>query len=99
MVIPVKAKYFCMILAGISVYQGLLASGGATALAQLGAMGLGYLFIGFSNQMWFMSLLHKVFSFKKNSSTSPKNTFKKAKKSHLKIVKDDKDEKPPRYWQ
>ena len=105
MVIPVKAKYFCMILAGISVYQGLLASGGATALAQLGAMGLGYLFIGFSNQIWFLNILRKVLLFKdaaSSSSSSPRENFKKGKKSHLKIVKDgndDKDDKPPRYWQ
>ena len=98
MVIPVKAKYFCMILAGISVYQGLLASGGATALTQLVAMALGYLFIGISNELWFLKLLQKVFSF--NKPKSPKSAFKQSKKSHLHLVKEDeKEDKPPRYWQ
>ena len=99
MVIPVKAKYFCMILAGISVYQGLIASGGATALTQLLAMGLGYVFIGVSNQLWFLKLLQKVFSLGAKASTPNQQYAKKKKSSHLSLVKEDEKDKPPRYWQ
>ena len=99
MVIPVKAKYFCMILAGISVYQGLIASGGATALTQLLAMGLGYLFIDMSNQLWFLKTLQKVFSFGKGPKTPTGQFQRKKKSSHLSLVEDDDQDKPPRYWQ
>ena len=46
--IPVKAKYFCMILAAMALYQGVFTPGGAQAWGQLAAMAFGFGFTYFS---------------------------------------------------
>ena len=91
MIIPVKAKYFCMILVVISLYQGVASPTGIGAWGQLGAIASAYLFM--------IAISHK--NFKLLSDKMGKMTqVKAAKKSKAKlsIVKDDNDT-PPKYWQ
>ena len=91
MVIPVKAKYFCMILVIISLYQGIASPTGVGAWGQLGAIASAYLFM--------MVISHR--NFKTLSNKMGKMTqVRAAKKSKAKlsIVKDDNDT-PPKYWQ
>ncbi len=94
MVIPVKAKYFCLILAAMSLYQGLVSSGKGAALGQLSAMAFGYIFLHILKMSWFKKLVAN------KAVKSPFQAKKSAtKNSHLRIVKEDDNEKPPRYWQ
>ena len=91
MIIPIKAKYFCMILVVISLYQGTSGPTGIGAWGQLGAIAAAYLFM--------IVISHR--NFKLLSSKMGKMTqIKTAKKSKAKlsIVKDDNDT-PPKYWQ
>ena len=71
---PVKAKWFCLILVGILLYQGIFSSGGAGALGHFGAMvsGFGYLL--------FLS---------RKSLKLPSIKRKNKNKPGLRIVKDD----------
>lgn len=91
MVIPVKAKYFCMILIVISLYQGIASPTGVGAWGQLGAIFSAYLFM--------IVISHR--NFKALSTTMGKMTQArsiKKSKAKLSIVKDDNDQ-PPKYWQ
>jgi membrane associated rhomboid family serine protease len=45
MIIPVQAKYFCLILAAIALFQGFQGPAGAGAWGQLGAIASGFLFM------------------------------------------------------
>jgi len=91
MIIPVKAKYFCMILVVISLYQGIASPMGAGSWGQLGAIFSAYLFM--------IAVSHR--NFKQLSDKMNKITQLRSKpksKAKLSIVKDD-SEKPPKYWQ
>ncbi len=91
MIIPVKAKYFCMILVVISLYQGISSPTGAGSWGQLGALASAYLFM--------IAISHRNFrqlSDKMNKITQIRSKSKS--KAKLSIVKDD-SEKPPKYWQ
>lgn len=91
MIIPVKAKYFCMILVVISLYQGIASPTGVGAWGQLGAI--------FSSYLFMIAISHS--NFKQLSDKMSKITQSRAKpksKAKLSIVKDD-SEKPPKYWQ
>ena len=87
MLIPLKAKYFCMILAGMSLYSGLFTPNGAMAFGNLFAMGFGFLFLKVEHIKSF-----KKFTSKNYSSKTVKN------KANLRIVEDE-EKKPPRYFQ
>jgi membrane associated rhomboid family serine protease len=91
MIIPIKAKYFCMILVVISLYQGIASPTGIGAWGQLGAIIFAYLFMIVISHRNF-----KVLSDKMGKMTQVK-TAKKSK-AKLSIVKDDNDS-PPKYWQ
>ena len=93
MVIPIKAKFFCMILGAMSLYQGLLSSGGGAAMGQLAAMGFGFVFIKILPMPWFNKLVAK------SGKASQFKGKKTVKKSHLRIVEDEKKDDSPRYWQ
>jgi len=43
--IPIKAKYFAMLIIGIELYMGFFSASGVSTLAHLGGVALGYLFI------------------------------------------------------
>lgn len=91
MVIPVKAKYFCMILVVISLYQGIASPTGVGAWGQLGAIASAYLFMIAISHRNFKTLADKM------SKMTQVRTVKKSK-AKLTIVKDDNDQ-PPKYWQ
>jgi membrane associated rhomboid family serine protease len=91
MIIPVKAKYFCMILVAISLYQGMSGPMGVGAWGQLGGIISAYLFmVSVSNRNF------KLLSEKMGQLTQRKGV--KKSKAKLSIVKDD-NEHPPKYWQ
>ena len=91
MIIPVKAKYFCMILVVIALYQGIASPAGVGSWGQLGAIFSAYLFMVMVSRRNISSLSEKI-----NKMTQIKSVRKSRAK--LSIVKDD-NEKPPKYWQ
>lgn len=91
MIIPVKAKYFCMILVVISLYQGIASPTGVGAWGQLGAIASAYLFMIAISHRNFKTLADKM------SKMTQARPVKKSK-AKLTIVKDDNDQ-PPKYWQ
>lgn len=91
MIIPVKAKYFCMILVVISLYQGIASPTGVGAWGQLGAIASAYLFMIAISHRNFKSLSNKM-----GKMTQIRQV--KKSKAKLSIVKDD-NETPPKYWQ
>ena len=90
---PMKAKYFCMLLAGIQLYMGLTSGAGATSLSHLVAMGGAFVFLQYK------SLQARGI----NLETLKKQRHKEKMKSKLSIVKDEPkehaDPKDPKYWQ
>lgn len=91
MLIPVKAKYFCMILVVISLYQGIASPTGVGAWGQLGAIASAYLFM--------IAISHRNFKLLSDKMSQMTQVRSKPKsKAKLSIVKDD-SEKPPKYWQ
>jgi len=85
MLFPMKAKAFCLLLAGIEGYFALFSSAYA-AFSHLFAMGLSFLFIRYQNHLVVKSIFQKSLKREKKG------------KGHLYVVKSDKDE-PPKYWQ
>lgn len=89
MIIPVKAKYFCMLLVVIALYQGISSPLGIGAWGQLGAILSAYLFMLTISHRNFRNLSDKL---SKMTQARPKKS-----KAKLTIVKDDQDG-PPKYW-
>jgi membrane associated rhomboid family serine protease len=88
-VFPVKAKWFCLIMAAVQLYMGFF-SGNASSWGHLFSMGVAYLLIRYQTQSlvawWFKSTITL-----KKSGSSKKGA------AHLKLVRpDDKD--GPKYW-
>lgn len=96
MIIPVKAKYFCLILAGMNVYQGFFSPGGAQAFGNIASMIYGALFV-----FGFRAFGNYVRSQGARVSRGHKSSKAKKNKAHLRLV--DEDEKPdpnePKFWQ
>jgi membrane associated rhomboid family serine protease len=90
MLIPVKAKYFCMILVVITLYQGVASPSGVGAWGQLGAIFSAYLFMVIISHRNMKSLSEKLGKMTQIRSV-------KKSRAKLSIVKDD-SEKPPKYW-
>ncbi len=90
MLIPVKAKYFCMILVAITLFQGLSGPYGVGAWGQLGGILAAYLFMVVVSHRNF-----KILSQKMSQMTQMRSA--KKSKAKLTIVKDDNDS-PPKYW-
>ena len=91
---PMKAKYFCMLLAGIQLYMGFFSGSKVASLCQLAAMGFSYLFLKYKS----MKAQGKSFSSFKDQR------HKEKMKSKLRIVtdeekKDKADPKDPKFWQ
>ena len=72
MIIPIKARYFCMILVAISLYQGLSGPMGVGAWGQLGGIISAYLFMILVSNRNFKLLSEKM---------GQMTQMKKAKKS------------------
>jgi len=92
---PMKAKYFCMILAGIELYMSVFSSYSHGSLAHLISMGVGFGYL-------------KVKSLQARGVTlgAIKEQYHRNKmKNKLKLIKDDEippdkpDPENPKYWQ
>lgn len=95
LIFPMKAKYFCMLLMGMLLFTGFLASA-QTAWGHLGAM-----FGGFAWMYW--SAKYKALGTGKRSNSGKiLNIFNKKKNTKLYIVRDedgnDISDKDPKYW-
>lgn len=90
---PMKAKYFCMLLAAIQLYMGLTSGSGASSLSHLVAMASAFVFLRY------MSMKARGVSL----DSIKRQRHKEKMKSKLSIVKDvpkDKaDPQDPKYWQ
>ena len=84
MVIPVQAKYFCMILIGMQLWFGFFSSAAVLAWGQLAAMACAFFYMILVSS----PTLKKLTSFPKR---------RKIRSDHLKLVK--KNKKNPKYWQ
>lgn len=107
LIFPMKAKYFCLLLIAITLYQGIFTPGGILAWGHLGVMFGG--FIAFRMLMkpdvrGFLNFL----SYKFSGQEKQKNQFaERIRKSNLRIIKGEKDsrdddddnQRPPKYWQ
>lgn len=96
MIIPVKAKYFCLILAAMNVYQGFFTPGGAQAFGNIASMIFGAAFV-FGMRGFGLYLRDQASTLKsKASKKAPKK-----RKGHLRLVDDEEKPNPdePRYWQ
>lgn len=89
MIFPIKAKYFCMILVVIALYQGIASPLGIGAWGQLGGILSAYLFM--------VIISHKNFKNLAQRFSQMTQVRKPKSKAKLTIVKDDKEE-PPKYW-
>jgi membrane associated rhomboid family serine protease len=87
LIFPMKAKYFCMILIGMLLFNGFFTPAKVLAWGHLGAMAFGY--------GWMMLISSQKWK-SMNTPSMPKKRPKS--KANLRIVEDD-DEKPPKYWQ
>ena len=94
---PMKAKYFCLLLAGIELYMGVFSPFGKAAWGHLAAMAVGFGFLRL-----------KTYWLKQKSSKSfePPHKREKAKKgrANLYLVSGgDENKRPnpddPKYWQ
>ncbi|MBY0515763.1 MAG: rhomboid family intramembrane serine protease [Bacteriovoracaceae bacterium] len=84
---PVKAKWFCLIMAGVELYLGVF-SGNPASWGHLFAMLFGFLLIRYQTTPFL------VWWFKGNQGSAQK---KSRNASHLKLVKKD-DENKPTHW-
>jgi membrane associated rhomboid family serine protease len=83
---PMKAKWFCLIMAGVELYLGVF-SGNPAAWGHLLSMGVGFALIRYQTWAPIAWWLKEGGAAKRSSKGS----------SHLKLVKDDEDDKP-KYW-
>ena len=97
LIFPMKAKYFCMLLAGIQLYTGFFSSSGAVSFSHLGAMFFAFFFL-------------KYKSLKAQGVTLEdykRKLHKERMKSKLRIVSDEEesvkknkaDPQDPKFWQ
>lgn len=93
MIIPVQAKYFCMILVAILLFQGVSTPLMVGVWGQLGAFLSGLLFMIVVSNRNFKLLSEKMSSLSEIS-------FKRKSKAKLSIVKNEKNEGEgsPKYW-
>lgn len=87
MIFPMRARTFCLILAGIEAYMALFTSF-SSSWPHLFAMGISFLIIRYQNNRVIRTVLNSSFS----------RPRPKKKGNHLYVVKEE-DEKPPKYWQ
>lgn len=85
MIFPMRARTFCLILAGIELYLAVFNSI-TSSWAHILSMGISYLIIRFQTKPLVRSVLNSTFAKKKQG------------KNHLYVVKDE-DQKPPKFWQ
>ena len=93
LIFPMKAKYFCMLLAGMQVYLSVFSAHGKTALVHLSSMLVGFVYL-------------KVLSMRargKGISSFMANRKKEKVKKNLYIVPNEGEQKAnpkdPKFWQ
>ncbi|MCY4644861.1 MAG: rhomboid family intramembrane serine protease [Bacteriovoracales bacterium] len=86
LIFPMKAKHFCLLIIGILFFSGIF-SNNPSSWGHLGAV------FGAFGQMVMTTLYRQK---KRSFLTSFKKISKKT--PHLHIVKDDTEEKDPKYW-
>lgn len=84
---PVQAKWFCLIMAGVELYMGLL-GGNPAAWGHLLSMGIAFLMIRYQQ----FSLL--AWWLRSGPAKTPRDKAKGA--SHLRLI--NKDDDKPKYW-
>ncbi|MBD67039.1 MAG: hypothetical protein CME62_17690 [Halobacteriovoraceae bacterium] len=98
LIFPMKAKYFCMLLAAIEIYMGMFSANGNAAWAHLASMLFGFLFLKMK------SLQARGVTLSALKEEHHRNKMRQK----LKIVKDEEEapktpKKPdpnnPKYWQ
>ena len=91
LIFPMKAKYFCMILIGMQLYQGFFSPSGAQAWGHLGAILGGYLYM--------LVISHPATKkyFGGGGGHAERRRKTKLERSHLSIVKemDENKDEPP----
>lgn len=89
LIFPMKAKYFCMILIAMQLYQGFFSPSGAQAWGHLGAILGGYLYM--------LAVSHPATKgiFGGGGDQAAKRKKAKLERSHLSIVKDTEDKDDP----
>lgn len=93
LIFPMKAKYFCLLIIAISLYNGFFSPGRAGAWAQLGMMAGAFLWVVFKTSEGRALLGMSLAKMRKNSEVR-----KKPQASHLKLVKKEDEDEPPKYW-
>ena len=93
LIFPMKAKYFCMILVAMELYQGFFSPGAAQAWGHLGAILGGYLYMLVISHPATKNILGG------GGGHSERRTKTKLERSHLSIVKDEEssDDDPTMY--
>lgn len=90
---PMKAKYFCMVLAGIELYMGLFSPNAKASWAHLSAAAAGYGYLKWKSMRAKGQSLGNLMG----------QATKKRRKNNLRIVKDEEGQganpKDPRFWQ
>ncbi len=93
---PMKAKYFCMLLAGIQVFMALTSTAFNSAWFHLISMGTGFIFLKYQ------SLKARGLGLK-NIMDNHKSHQARKKRGNLRLVKTEEEQKAnpedPKYWQ
>jgi|GEM_PF-1310741 membrane associated rhomboid family serine protease len=99
-IFPVKAKYFCMILAGMELMMGLFSQSGVVSLGHLSAFVVAYLFIRFTDLAATISIPFGKISLG-NSRRAKGNAKLRIVKSddHITLERDKPDKNNPKFWQ
>lgn len=84
---PMKAMWFCLIMAGVELYMGLF-SGNPASWGHLLSMGVAFVLIRYQHKAAIAWLLRSPGA----ASRRPKSG------GHLKLVSKDKDNDKPKYW-
>ncbi len=92
---PMKAKYFCMVLAGIELYMGIFSPNGKASWAHISAALAGFLYLKTKSM--------KAKGQSLGDAIKSKSPRKKKGRGKLRIVKDEDGQRPdpkdPKYWQ
>ena len=88
LIFPMKAKYFCAVLAAIQLYMSVFSGQKAIALAHLfGALGAGF-------YLYFLRSKQKQGNLMKKFKQKQREHLK----SQLKLIKNDDKDNTPKYW-
>ena len=96
-IFPMKAKYFCMLLAGIEIFMAMSSSAFNTAWGHVISMGAGFLYLKY------MSFKAQGLGLKNIIENHQRHKAHKKNKGNLRLVKDPEEDAPnpdePKYWQ